>query len=227
MTGKRLTGKTAPSRPQGQGIGAATAELFARRVPSSGPRHERGATGGFRWPHSIISMSQIRVEIAAAIAEVGTVDVCSTATTSGYGTILDCDDDAMESLNARSTSPRWSRRFVPRLPGNVERGRRIDHAHIMRGRIDQGSAKSLLSIECNGRPRHSGLAPFRRGLRHAGNYLAAIAICPGTVDTPPFMTAESHGDLRLRLGFLYGRHPWGSLRPAWESPHLALVPGVG
>src|ERR1700689_4457616 len=96
MTSKRLIGKTAFITAAGQGIGRATAELFASEGAVVWATDMNAALltsmSGCRTRHFDVTDPQ---EVAAALSEVGAVDVLFNC--AGYvhaGTILDSDEDA-------------------------------------------------------------------------------------------------------------------------------------
>jgi hypothetical protein len=126
MTHKRLAGKTALVTAAGQGIGRAAAELFA----SEGATVVATDINADSLRHIVGCRTQqldVRdpAQVAAAILQAGPIDVLFNC--AGYvhsGTILDCDESA------------WCR-----PAGNARARPWIDHQHVIRCRIDQGSSQ--------------------------------------------------------------------------------------
>jgi len=123
MTSQRLTGKTAFITAAGQGIGRATAELFASEGAVVWATDMNAGLlenlSGCRTRHLDVTDPG---EIAAALSEAGPVDILFNC--AGYvhaGTILDCDDDAWNlSVGINVTS--MYRLIRAALPGMLERG---------------------------------------------------------------------------------------------------------
>ena len=221
MTRKRLAGKTAVVTAAGQGIGRATAELFA----------SEGATvlATDINPDLLAHMEGCRtrrldvrdpVQVAAVISRAGSIDVLFNC--AGYvhsGTILECDDSAWSaSLDINLTSMYRLIRAV--LPGMLERG----HGSIINMSSVAGSIKGVPNRFVYGVTK-AAVVGLTKSI--AADFVAqgirCNAICPGTVDTPSLherLTAT--GDYAAAWGAFTSRQPMGRLgRPA-EIASLAL-----
>jgi len=221
MTGKRLTGKTALITAAGQGIGRATAELFASEdaVVWATDMNAGLLTGvsGCRTRHLDVTDPR---EIAAAIAEVGTVDVLFNC--AGYvhaGTILDCDDDAWNRSMAINVTSMY-RLIRAALPGMLERGRgsiinMSSVAGSIRGvpnRFVYGVTKAAVI----GLTKSIAADFVTQGIR-------CNAICPGTVDTPSLHDRlKATGDYATAWASFTARQPMGRLGRPEEISSLAL-----
>lgn len=221
MTSNRLAGKTALVTAAGQGIGRATAELFA----------SEGATvlatdinadllahiPGCRTRRLDVRDSR---EISAAISEAGPIDVLFNC--AGYvhaGTILDCDESAWNFSWDINVSAMY-RIIRAALPGMLERG----HGSIINMSSVAGSIKGVpnrfvydvTKAAVVGLTKSIAADFVSKGIR-------SNAICPGTVDTPSLherLTAT--GDYAAAWAAFTSRQPMGRLgRPA-EIASLAL-----
>jgi 2-keto-3-deoxy-L-fuconate dehydrogenase len=182
VTNKRLAGKTALVTAAGQGIGRATAELFA----------SEGATvlATDIDADLLANIADCRtrcldvtdsVQVAAAISEAGSIDILFNC--AGYvhsGTILACDESAWNvSLDINVTAMyRLIRAALPRM---LERG----HGSIINMSSVAGSIKGVPN-----RFVYSVTKAAVVGLTKSiaadfvANGIRCNAICPGTVDTP-------------------------------------------
>jgi 2-keto-3-deoxy-L-fuconate dehydrogenase len=121
---KRLAGKTAFVTAAGQGIGRATAELFASEgatVLATDVNDDLLASvAGCRTRQLDV---RDPVEVAAAISQAGPIDILFNC--AGYvhsGTILECDESAWSfSIDINVTA--MYRLIHAALPGMLERGR--------------------------------------------------------------------------------------------------------
>jgi 2-keto-3-deoxy-L-fuconate dehydrogenase len=217
----RLAGKTALVTAAGQGIGRATAELFA----------SEGATV---WATDVNAELLAKVagcrirrldvrdagEVTAAIAEAGAVDVLFNC--AGYvhsGTILECDERAWDfSLDINLKS--MYRLIAAALPGMLARGR--------------GSIINMSSVvgSIKGAPNRFVYAVTKAAVVGLTKSVAADfiakgircnAICPGTVDTPSLHERlEATGDYSKALAAFTARQPMGRLGRPNEIAALAL-----
>jgi 2-keto-3-deoxy-L-fuconate dehydrogenase len=217
----RLAGKTAVVTAAGQGIGRATAELFA----------SEGATV---WATDVnadllAKVAGCRVrrldvrnpgEVSAVIAEAGAVDVLFNC--AGYvhsGTILECDESAWNSswdINVTSIY----RLIAAVLPGMLARG--------------QGSIINMASVvgSIKGAPNRFVYGVTKAAVVGLTKSVAADfiakgircnAICPGTVDTPSLHERlKATGDYAKALATFTARQPMGRLGRANEIGMLAL-----
>lgn len=217
----RLAGKRALVTAAGQGIGRASAALFAAegaqviatdRVP--------GLLDGLEGcEHRTLDVTDGDA-VAALAQEVGPIDVLFNV--AGYvhaGTILDCDErawDASVSLNLTAMY-RTVRAF---LPGMLLRG--------------GGSIVNMASIASSvkGIPNRFAYGATKAGVIGLTKAIAADfvaqdvrcnAICPGTIDTPSLQQRlRDTGDYEQARAAFVGRQPMGRLGRAEEIAGLAL-----
>jgi 2-keto-3-deoxy-L-fuconate dehydrogenase len=221
VTNKRLAGKTALVTAAGQGIGRATAELFA----------SEGATVLATDINAdlLTNIADCRtrrldvrdsVQVAATISESGPIDILFNC--AGYvhsGTILACDESAWNvSLDVNVTA--MYRLIRATLPGMLERG--------------QGSIINMSSVagSIKGVPNRFVYSVTKAAVVGLTKSIAADfvadgircnAICPGTVDTPSLQERlKATGDYTKAWDAFTARQPMGRLgRPA-EIASLAL-----
>src|SRR5579871_773759 len=221
MNHKRLRGKTALVTAAGQGIGRATAELFA----------SEGATvlatdintdllANIAGCRSRCLDVRDPMEIIAAISEAGPLDVLFNC--AGYvhsGTILECDESAWKfSLDINVTS--MYRLIGAALPGMLDRGR----GSIINMSSVAGSIKGVPNRFVYGVTK-AAVVGLTKSV--AADFVAkgirCNAICPGTVDTPSLhQRLTETGDFDAARAAFTARQPMGRLgRPA-EIASLAL-----
>jgi 2-keto-3-deoxy-L-fuconate dehydrogenase len=221
VTNKRLAGKTALVTAAGQGIGRATAELFA----------SEGATVLATDINAdlLTNIADCRtrrldvrdsVQVAATISESGPIDILFNC--AGYvhsGTILACDESAWNvSLDVNVTA--MYRLIRATLPGMLERG--------------QGSIINMSSVagSIKGVPNRFVYSVTKAavvGLTKAvaadfvANGIRCNAICPGTVDTPSLHERlKATGDYTKAWDAFTARQPMGRLGRPSEIASLAL-----
>jgi len=221
VTNKRLAGKTALVTAAGQGIGRATAELFA----------SEGATvlATDIDADLLANIADCRtrrldvrdpVQVAAAISEAGPIDILFNC--AGYvhsGTILDCDESAWNfSLEVNVTA--MYRLIGAILPGMLERG----HGSIINMSSVAGSIKGVPN-----RFVYSVTKAAVVGLTKSiaadfvANGIRCNAICPGTVDTPSLHERlKATGDYTKAWDAFTARQPMGRLGRPSEIASLAL-----
>jgi 2-keto-3-deoxy-L-fuconate dehydrogenase len=220
-SGQRLAGKIALITAAGQGIGRATAELFAREgaeVIATDISAE--ALSGL----SDLTTEGLDVTDPAAIALVAErypgVDVLFNC--AGYvhaGTILECDDEAFaRSVNINVTSMvRMIRAF---LPGMLERGRgniinMSSIASSVKG-IPNRFAYTTTKAAVVGLTKSVAADYVGRGIR-------CNAICPGTVETPSLLQRlRDTGDFETAYREFNQRQAMGRLGRSEEIAALAL-----
>ena len=214
----RLAGKVALVTAAAQGIGRASAELFAAEGAvvhgvdiadvefGCGTLHRADLTDG--------------AAIAALRETVGPVDVLFNC--AGYvhnGTILDCDDEAFAFSHQLNTVAmvRTIRAFLPAM---LERG--------------GGSIVNMSSIASSvkGIPNRFAYTTTKAaviGLTKSvaadfvGQGIRCNAICPGTVDTPSLQQRlRDTGDYEAAREAFRARQPMGRLGQAEEIAALAL-----
>jgi 2-keto-3-deoxy-L-fuconate dehydrogenase len=222
----RLHGKRAFITAAGQGIGRATAELFAREGAEVIATDINAAALADLAGCTTRSLDVLSAEaIAAAAAEAGQIDILFNC--AGYvhaGTILDCDERAWQfSFDLNVTAMyRMIRAF---LPGMLAAG--------------GGSIINMASVASSikGAPNRAVYGASKAavlGLTKsvAADYVAqgvrCNAICPGTVQSPSLddriKTQAATGGIsedEARAGFVK-RQPLGRVGSADEIAYLAL-----
>ncbi|GAB0112998.1 SDR family oxidoreductase [Acidisoma sp. C75] len=222
----RLSGKRAFITAAGQGIGRATAELFAREgatVIATDVNADALATLSGCTTRVLDVLSTEAVMNAAR--ETGTVDILfNCAGTVQNGSLLDCDEKAWAfSFDLNVTAMyRTIRAF---LPGMLEQGRGsiVNMASIassLKGvpnRAAYGASKAAVI----GLTKSVAADYVTRGIR-------CNCICPGTVQSPSLderirALAATNGisEAEARASFV-GRQPMGRLGTAEEIAALAL-----
>ncbi|MQP68080.1 SDR family oxidoreductase [Niveispirillum sp. SYP-B3756] len=217
----RLAGKTALITAAGQGIGRATAEMFA-------------AEGAIVWATDInetalASLTGCRTrrldvrdpaDITAALKEIGGIDVlfnCAGVVTGGN--ILECTDEEWDlSFDVNVTAMfRMIRSF---LPGMIERGggsiiNMSSVASSIKGvpnRFIYGASKAAVL----GLTKAVAADFVTKGIR-------VNAICPGTVDTPSLHERlRATGDYEAAWASFTARQPMGRVGDPKEIAALAL-----
>jgi 2-keto-3-deoxy-L-fuconate dehydrogenase len=222
----RLSGKRAFITAAGQGIGRATAELFAREgaeVIATDINVEALATLSGCTTRGLDVLSPEAVTKAAA--EAGRIDILfNCAGTVQHGSILDCDERAWAfsfELNVTAMF-RMIRAF---LPGMLEAGggsivNMASIASSLKGvpnRAAYGASKAAVI----GLTKSVAADYVTRGIR-------CNCICPGTVQSPSLderiKAQAALGGIteeQARAGFV-GRQPMGRLGSAEEIALLAL-----
>ena len=217
----RLAGKTALVTGAGQGIGHASAALFAAegaRVIATDrvPRLLEGL-GGCE-PHGLDVSDPSAIDALAA--EIGPVDVLFNVVGHVHsGTILDCDEAAWAgSLNINLTAMYRTIRAV--LPAMLAKG--------------GGSIVNMSSIASSvkGIPNRFAYGATKAGVIGLTKAVAADfvaqgircnAICPGTIDTPSLQQRlHDTGDYEQARRAFVARQPMGRLGTAEEIAQLAL-----
>ena len=217
----RLAGKTALITAAAQGIGRASAVLFA----AEGAR----VIATDRVPDLLEGLSNCDCRaldvsdaeaIAALAGEVGPIDILfNVVGIVPAGTILECDEatwDLAVTLNM-SAMYRTIRAF---LPGMLDRG--------------GGSIVNMASIASSvkGIPNRFAYGATKGGVigltksvaaDFVGRGIRCNAICPGTVDTPSLQQRlRDTGDYEQARATFMARQPMGRLGTAEEIAQLAL-----
>jgi 2-keto-3-deoxy-L-fuconate dehydrogenase len=217
----RLAGKTALITGAGQGIGHASAALFAAegaRVIATDriPRLLEDLAGCECHPLDVTDAKGI----AALADEIGPVDILFNVV--GYvhaGSILDCDEGAWETSLALNLTAmyRTARAF---LPGMIAKG--------------AGSIVNMSSIASSvkGIPNRFAYGATKAGVIGLTKAIAADfvaqgircnAICPGTIDTPSLQQRlHDTGDYDQARAAFIARQPMGRLGTSEEIAQLAL-----
>jgi 2-keto-3-deoxy-L-fuconate dehydrogenase len=217
----RLSGKTAVVTAAAQGIGRATAELFA-------------AQGATVWATDLDAARLVGIagcrtraldvrdaaQVAAVVAEAGRIDVLFNC--AGFvhaGSILDCDQKAWEfSWDLNVTS--MYRLIGAVLPGMLERGGGsiINMASVV-GSIKGAPNRFVYGVTkaaVVGLTKSVAADFVTRGVR-------CNAICPGTVDTPSLHERlRATGDYAKAQAAFIARQPMGRLGRPEEIAALAV-----
>lgn len=216
----RLANKTALVTAAAQGIGRATAELFARegaRVIAT------DIDAGKLSELQGCETRQLDVRSADAIkslaAELGAVDVIfNCAGIVHAGTILECDDNAWNTSVDLNVTPMYRiiRAFLPKMldagGGSIINMSSIAGFKAVPNRFAYMATKAAII----GLTKSVAVDFISRGIR-------CNAICPGTVDTPSLhQRMAATGDYEsARKGFI-ARQPMGRLGTAEEIALFAL-----
>ncbi len=221
MTNQRLAGKTALVTAAGQGIGRATAELFAAQgatvLATDINANLLANIAGCR-----VRQLDVRdpAQIAAAISDAGPIDILFNC--AGFvhsGTILDCDESAWNfSLDINLTA--MYRLTAAALPGMLHRG----HGSIINMSSVAGSIKGVPNRFVYGVTK-AAVIGLTKSI--AADFVAkgvrCNAICPGTVDTPSLHERlKATGDYAGAWTAFTARQPMGRLGQPVEIASLAL-----
>jgi 2-keto-3-deoxy-L-fuconate dehydrogenase len=216
----RLANKTALVTAAAQGIGRATAELFARE----GARVI--ATDIDVQKLSELQGCEVRgldvrdpKAIAALAAELGAIDVLFNC--AGFvhaGTILECDDSAWATSIDLNLTPMYRaiRAFLPKMLENGG-GSIINIASVaaVKG-VPNRFAYTATKAAIIGLTKSVAVDFVARGIR-------CNAICPGTVDTPSLHhRMAATGDYEGARKAFIARQPMGRLGTPEEVAQLAV-----
>jgi 2-keto-3-deoxy-L-fuconate dehydrogenase len=220
----RLAGKTALITAAGQGIGRATAELFAAEGARVFATDINDAA--LAELNGIAGITALKLDvldgeaITGVLAKTGPLDVLFNC--AGFvhnGTILECDEDAWDfsfNLNVKAMY-RMARAAIPAMLDNS--GGSI---------INMSSVASSLKgvpnrfVYCASKAAVIGMTKaiaadyVTRGIR-------CNAICPGTVDSPSMHDRlRATGDYEAALSAFIARQPMGRIGTSEEIAALAL-----
>lgn len=220
----RLAGKTALITAAGQGIGRATAEMFAAEGATvfatdinDQALQELANIDGITARHLDVTDGEA---IKSIIAETGPLDVLFNC--AGFvdgGSILECDEDAWDfsfNLNVKA----MYRLIRASLPAMLENG----GGSIINMSSVASSIKGVPNrfVYCSSKAAVIGMtkaiaADFvTKGIR-------CNAICPGTVDSPSLHERlKATGDYETALKDFIARQPMGRVGSADEIAALAL-----
>lgn len=216
----RLANKTALVTAAAQGIGRATAELFARegaRVIAT------DIDAGKLSELQGCETRQLDVRSADAIkslaAELGAVDVIfNCAGIVHAGTILECDDNAWNTSVDLNVTPMYRiiRAFLPKMldagGGSIINMSSIAGFKAVPNRFAYMATKAAIV----GLTKSVAVDFISRGIR-------CNAICPGTVDTPSLhQRMAATGDYESARKAFIARQPMGRLGTADEIAMFAL-----
>jgi 2-keto-3-deoxy-L-fuconate dehydrogenase len=224
MSGPRahlLAGKVALVTAAAQGIGRATAELFAAhgaQVWATDTNVE--ALDDLKSCHTFKLDVLKPADIAGAVAAAGAVDILfNCAGMVANGTVLECSEEQWEkSFDLNVTSMFRMVRAV--LPQMLERRR----GSIINMSSVASSIKGVAN-RCAYSATKAAVIGFTKSV--AADFVTSgircNAICPGTVETPSLHERlKSTGDYQRSLDAFIGRQPMGRLGKAQEIAALAL-----
>jgi len=216
----RLANKTALITAAAQGIGRATAELFAREgarvIATDIDARKLSELEG-------CEMRRLDVRSAHAInslaAEIGAVDVIfNCAGIVHAGTILECDENAWNTSLDLNVTPMYRiiRAFLPKMleagGGSIINMSSVASFKAVPNRFAYMATKAAIV----GLTKSVAVDFISRGIR-------CNAICPGTVDTPSLhQRMAATGDYESARKAFIARQPMGRLGTAEEIAMLAL-----
>jgi len=216
----RLDGKVALVTAAGQGIGRASAELFA----AEGARVIATDVSAAKLDGLACETLTLDVRDAAAIAalpaRIGPVDVLmNCAGFVHHGTILDCDEEAWAfstDLNVTSMV-RTIRAFLPAM---LQRGR----GSIVNVSSIASSIKGIPNRFAYGATKAAVIGLTKSvAADFVGRGVRCNAICPGTVDSPSLQQRlHDTGDYDQARREFTARQPMGRLGRPEEVAALAL-----
>jgi 2-keto-3-deoxy-L-fuconate dehydrogenase len=218
---KRLEGKTALITAAAQGIGRASAELFAsegaRVIATDINAEGLGSLQGCETYHLDVLKTE---DVKSLCEKIGPVDILFNC--AGYvhnGTILECDENDWNfSFDLNVSSMYRTIRAV--LPGMVNKG--------------GGSIINMSSVASSikGAPNRFAYGMTKAAVIGLTKAVAADfvtqgvrcnAICPGTVQTPSLeQRMQATGDYETAYKNFVARQPMGRLGTAREMAELAL-----
>jgi len=217
----RLAGKVALVTAAGQGIGRASAELFARegaRVIAADINAEQLATLDSCEPQHVDLLDAAAIDRLAAAS--GPIDILfNCAGVVHSGSILECDEQTWSHSFALNVTAmyRTIRAFLPGMIGRSA-GSIVNMSSIcssVKGipdRFAYGATKAAVI----GLTKSVAADFIKQGIR-------CNAICPGTVDTPSVQDRmRATGDYEKALDSFRQRQPMGRLGRAEEIAALAL-----
>ena len=221
MNTTRLAGKTAFITAAGQGIGRATAELFASEGADVWATDRIADLlkdiSGCRHRHLDVTDPR---EVSTAISEAGDIDILFNC--AGYvhaGTILNCDDEAWNTSLGINVTPMY-RLIRAVLPGMLARGR----GSIINMSSVASSIKGVPNRFVYGVTKAAVIGLTRSvAADFVGKGIRCNAICPGTVDTPSLHERlKATGDYEAAWAAFTARQPMGRLGRPEEIASLAL-----
>lgn len=218
---KTLAGKTALITAAGQGIGRATAELFAREgADVLATDIHAGSLDGIEGCRTRPLDVTDADAVAALVAETGAPDILfNCAGMVAAGTILECDE------------AQWSRSFEVNVTAMYRLIRAVLPGMLAR---KSGSIVNMSSVASSikGVPNRFVYGASKAAVIGLTKSVAADfvtqgircnAICPGTVDTPSLHERlRESGDYEAAWAAFTARQPMGRVGQADEIAALAL-----
>jgi 2-keto-3-deoxy-L-fuconate dehydrogenase len=221
MLTQRLAGKTALVTAAAQGMGRATAELFAA--------HGADVLATDTNIEALVQLQGCRTakldvllpdEIVRVVESAGTIDILfNCAGFVANGSVLDCTDEQWAlSMSLNVTSMFRLVRAV--LPQMLERGR----GSIINMASVAGSIKGVPNRCAYGATKAAVIGLTKSiAADFVTNGVRCNAICPGTVETPSLhQRLEATGDYEATRRAFIARQPMGRLGRAAEIAALAL-----
>jgi 2-keto-3-deoxy-L-fuconate dehydrogenase len=217
----RLSGKVALVTAAAQGIGRASAELFAAEGATvHAVDIDEAALGGL----AACSVHQADLTDAAAIAalpaRIGPVDILFNC--AGFvhsGTILECDERDWAFSNTLNVTAMY-RMIRAFLPAMLDRG----GGSIVNMSSIASSVKGIPNRFAYGTTKAAVIGLTKSvAADFVGQGIRCNAICPGTVDTPSLQQRlRETGDYEAAHGAFIARQPMGRLGRPEEIAALAL-----
>ena len=217
----RLEGKTALVTAAAQGIGRASAELFAAegaRVIATDI--DEGKLAGLEACETRRLDVLDKAAIETLAAELGAVDALfNCAGFVHHGTILDCDEEAWafsNDLNVKAMY-RMCRAFLPAM---IEAG----GGSIINMSSVAGAPKGIINRFVYGTTKAAVIGLTKSiAIDFVGKGIRCNAICPGTVETPSLEDRiKAAGDYDAARKAFIARQPMGRLGTAEEIAALVL-----
>jgi 2-keto-3-deoxy-L-fuconate dehydrogenase len=221
MHKKRLSGKTALITAAGQGIGRASAEMFAAEGANVWASDIRAdAVADLPGCNGLVLDVRDKDAIRQAAEKIGVIDVLFNC--AGYvhaGSILDCDEQAWAfSMDLNVTS--MYRLVSATLPGMLKnrRGSIINMSSVA------GSIKGVPNRFVYGATKAAVIGLTKSiAADFVSQGIRCNAICPGTVDTPSLHERlRATGDYEAAWKAFTARQPMGRLGDAKEIAALAV-----
>jgi 2-keto-3-deoxy-L-fuconate dehydrogenase len=220
MLSPRLAGKTALVTAAAQGIGRATAELFAAHGAEVLATDANTAALA-QLPCRTAKLNVLFPgEVASVVAGAGDIDILfNCAGFVANGSVLDCTDE------------QWARSFDLNVTSMYQLIRAVLPRMLARRR---GSIINMASVASaiKGVPNRCAYSTTKAAVIGLTKSIAADfvtsgvrcnAICPGTVDTPSLhQRLEAGGDYEASLRAFIARQPMGRLGKPAEIAALAL-----
>jgi 2-keto-3-deoxy-L-fuconate dehydrogenase len=223
MHKKRLSGKTALITAAGQGIGRASAEMFAAEGANVWASDIRAdALSDLPGCNGLVLDVRDKDAIRQAAEKIGVIDVLFNC--AGYvhaGSILDCDEQAWAwafSMDLNVTS--MYRLVSATLPGMLKNGR----GSIINMSSVAGSIKGVPNRFVYGATKAAVIGLTKSiAADFVSQGIRCNAICPGTVDTPSLHERlRATGDYEAAWKAFTARQPMGRLGDAKEIAALAV-----